>query len=299
MRNKPGIKTAFIVNPVSGTGKKTDYRSAISRASKSAGFEWDIFETTGENDPEQIRHFLQDFNPQRVITMGGDGTVNMVAAQIAGQDVVLGIIPAGSANGLAHNIGIPVDFDRALDFNLNASAHPMDMISINDTYYCLHLSDVGINARIVKRFEKEGSKGLLGYGKQLFKELFHPKTSFSCYLQFPGQPKQRMKAEMLIIANAKRYGTGAIINPTGQLNDGKFEVVIIRPYPWWFVFSFVYAAFLGKLHKMKYAKIFSVEKVTIRFPESHEFQVDGEIVPDVSSLKIKILPGEIQVVGIY
>jgi len=143
---------------MSGNALPQDYHSIISASAEKFDFGWKIFETTGENDPNKIRAQIKDFQPNKVIAVGGDGTVNMVAVELLKTEIELGIIPSGSANGLAYNIGIPVNFRRALSFNLENPANPMDVIKINDRFYCLHLSDVGINARIVKRFEKEGKR---------------------------------------------------------------------------------------------------------------------------------------------
>jgi len=283
---------------MSGNALTDDYRSIISGTAEKFNFQWKVFETTGEDDPNKIRSQINDFEPQKVIAAGGDGTVNMVAVELLGTDIELGIIPSGSANGLAYNLGIPENFRRALNFNLENPANPMDVIKINDRFYCLHLSDVGINARIVKRFEKEGSKGLIGYGKQLFKELMEGKTYFPFYIEIPGQRRKKMKTEMLVIANAQSFGTGAIINSTGKIDDGKFEIVIIRPYPWWFVFTFVFAAFTGSLHRMKYVKVYSTDKATISLPAPHECQVDGEIIPETTSLKIENMHHAIKVCGV-
>jgi len=283
---------------MSGNALTDDYLSIISEAAEKFNFQWKVFETSGEGDPNKIRSQINDFEPQKVIAAGGDGTVNMVAVELLGTGIELGIIPSGSANGLAYNLGIPENFRRALIFNLKNPANPMDVIKINDRFYCLHLSDVGINARIVKRFEKEGSKGLIGYGKQLFKELMEGKTYFPFYIEIPGQRRRKMKTEMLVIANAKSFGTGAIINPTGIIDDGKFEIVIIRPYPWWFVFTFIFAAFTGSLHRMKYVKVYSTNKATISLPEPHECQVDGEVIPKTTSLKIEIMHHAVKVCGV-
>jgi len=292
------LKILFVVNPKSGTALNSDYRDVISEFSEKEGFEWEIFETSGKGDPEKIRKRIDTFNPDSVIAAGGDGTVNIVAVELLGKDIKLGIIPSGSANGLAHNLNIPDNFRRALNFNLTSEAGPMDVIKINDRHFCLHLSDVGINARIVKRFEKEGSKGLLGYGKQLFKELWDGKTYFPFYIEIPGQRRKKMNAEMLVIANAKSFGTGAKINPTGRINDGKFEIIIIRPYPWWFVFTFVFASFIGKLHKMEYVRVYSTEEAKITLPQKQECQVDGEIIPATALLNVKIVPGALKVIGV-
>ena len=100
---------------------------------------------------------------------------------------------------------------------------------------------------------------------------------------------------MLVFANAKSYGTGAIINPTGKISDGRFEIIVLRPYPWWFVFTFLYAVFTGKLHRMKYIKVYSVKKAGISLVRKQEIQVDGEIIPDVKNIDAEILPRALKV----
>jgi diacylglycerol kinase (ATP) len=288
-------KVLFVINPKSGNYH--DYRPDISKAAEKFNFKRLIYLTRGKNDSKVISRHIKKFKPEAVISIGGDGTVNMVACELIGTGINLGIIPTGSANGLAYNLGIPEDFDAAMKKIFSSPPGPLDLISINDKYFCLHLCDIGINARIVKRFEEEGAKGLIGYGKQLFKELLEGKTYFSFFINMPGKIRKKYNAEMLVIANAKSFGTGATINPGGIYNDGRFEVVVIRPYPWWFVFNFLFALFTNKLHKMKYIKVFSLTEATITLPEPHECQVDGEILPEISSLKLKIIPNGLNVIG--
>jgi diacylglycerol kinase (ATP) len=294
--NLSGKKLLFVINPTAGL-KRQDYFSAVRDAADDYGFQYLIYKTTGKNDGREIRRHIEDFNPVTVVAVGGDGTINLVAKELLGSRINLGIIPAGSANGLAYNLGIPDDFSEAMKIISVSAPEPFDVISINDKYYCLHLSDIGINARIVKRFEKEGDKGLIGYGRQLFKELFEDKTYFTLKLEVPGKFIRKLKAEMLVIANAESFGTGMIINPGASYNDGQFEIIIIRPYPWWFVFKLLFASVTGRFNKMKYIKVFSLKKAKVILSEPEEFQVDGEIIPDVSSLKIKIIPGALQVLG--
>lgn len=291
------MRILFVVNPSSGKGLRQDVETSISDFSAEFGFEFRIYRTTGKNDGEKIRRIIDEYQPERVIAAGGDGTVNIVAAELINSNIVLGIIPAGSANGLAYNLGIPDNFEAALRKNLRDEKKPVDVIRINKKHYCLHLGDIGLNARIVKRFEEEGAKGMTGYGKQLFKELFEGKTSFTFYLNIPGRRRRKMKAEMVVIANAKSFGTGAIINPAGKLSDGKFEIVVIRPYPWWFVFTFLYASFTGNLHKMRYVKVFSASEAEISLPEAQEFQIDGEVLPKTKKINVEILHNALKVIG--
>lgn len=297
MKNNSKKRILFVINPKSGRGQQQNTDAVLSRFSEEYSFDYKVYRTTGENDLDEISRQIENFKPETVVAVGGDGTVNMVATLLVNSKINLGIIPAGSANGLAYNLDIPENFETALKKILNEEANPIDVIKLNEKHFCLHLADIGLNARIVKRFEKEGSKGLLGYGKQLFKELFEGKTYFSFYIKLPEHRRRKMKAEMLVIANANSFGTGAIINPTGKLNDGKFEIVIIRPYPWWFVFTFLYAAFTGHLHKMKFVKVFSTSKAEIFLPEYQEFQIDGEVMPETKEISVEILHNALMLFG--
>lgn len=286
----------IVINPKSGTGQKNNFESIISRVSQREGFIYEIYKTTGNRDREEIRHQIEAFRPHLVIPVGGDGTINMVAAELLGSKIKLGMIPTGSANGLAFNLGIPSGFEDALNKNIQGAFKPFDVIQINESHYCLHLSDVGINARIVKRFEKEGDRGFWGYGKQLFRELLSSKLSFRCLIKTSEYTK-KLKAEMVVIANAQSYGTGVQINPNGRWGDGKFEIVVIKPYPWWFIFTFIYAGFAGKLDKMQYVKVFTSTEAEIVFNKKQDLQIDGEVMEPVERIKLNIIPAALQVIS--
>lgn len=291
-------KILFVINPGSGGKNKTDVGAVILRLAEQKGFDYRIYRTTGKDDQQAISRLLDEYDPGIVMAAGGDGTVNLVAALLVDKKISLGILPTGSANGLARNLQIPEDPEEALLKNLETESRPMDVILINDRHYCFHLADLGMNARIVKRFEQEGFRGMAGYGKQLIKELFEGKTHFTCFVQIPGQPRRKLKAEMVVMANAKAFGTGAMINPTGKMNDGKFELVIIRPYPWWFVFTFIYASFFGKLHKMQYVRVFSTKEASVELKGKQAFQVDGEVLEETEAVQLKVIPDAVQMIGI-
>ncbi len=299
MKKNLPAKILFVVNLKSGVGSAKDIHAQLDEAAHKYHFEWMIYETTGENDKKGLRKLLKKFNPEVVFAVGGDGTVNFVATELTGRKIKMGIVPAGSANGLAYNLGIKDNLDQIFSDMENQKPLLMDGIKVNKDHYCFHLGDIGINARIVSRFEKEGSKGMLGYGKHLLKELFSKKTWFTFYIQIPGERRRKMRAEMVVIANATSYGTGAKINPTGKLDDGKFEIVIIRPYPWWFIFTFIFAVFRGKVHQKKYIKILSASEATINLSKPQEFQLDGEVIPATKHIKAEIVPGAVNIVGYH
>jgi diacylglycerol kinase (ATP) len=287
-------KLLFIVNPASGIADKKSTESIISGFADKYGFTWNIHYTSKSGNEQSIKKIIQDFKPGIIVVAGGDGTINQVASFLIGTNLEMGIIPAGSANGLAYNLNIPLDFEKALDIVLTATAKPIDIIQINDNINCLHLSDIGINARVVKRFGMENSKGFPGYGKQMIKELFAKRKVISFKLVTHGRSK-RYRAEMLVIANARSFGTGAIINPAGKMDDGEFEIVIIRLYSWWTLLYLIRMFLFGKMEKVKYVRVIRTREAEIILDEPQDLQSDGEVVNGVKLLKIRILPSALKI----
>ncbi|MFW5819916.1 MAG: diacylglycerol/lipid kinase family protein [Bacteroidota bacterium] len=287
-------KILFIVNPLSGREEQNEIEELIVSQSDRYNYEWRIYKTKGEEDRKWIEKEIDDFNPEMLVSTGGDGTVNLVASILINRNISMGIIPGGSANGLAYNLNIPNNPPKALEKCLNTEARPIDMIRINDKHTCIHLSDIGINARIVKRFEEEGARGLIGYGKQFLKEFLTKSSTFRFDLKF-NQSHYRVRAEMLVVANAQAFGTGALINPDGKIDDGKFELLIIKPYPWWFVFPLFVSFFTGNFSRMKYVDMYPLEKAQIELDKPAEMQIDGEIMEPMKSIDIKIIPKAVKV----
>jgi diacylglycerol kinase (ATP) len=286
-------KYLFIVNPASKIIDKNEIERIISRFAEKYRFNWKIYFTEKENSKARIGKQITRFNPDLIIVAGGDGTINQVAGMITGTSIELGIIPAGSANGLAYNLEIPPDIEEALNIIMTAKAKAIDAIRINDEI-CLHLSDAGFNARIVKRFEEEGSKGLLGYGKQMLKEIFSKKKKIAFDL-YAKNARKRYKVQMVVIANARMFGTGAIINPIGLLDDGEFEIIIIRLYKWWMLFYIIRMFFSGKTDKLQHVRVIKTDRAEITFEKMTDIQIDGEIINGVGKLDISIIPSAVKI----
>ena len=112
-------KILFVVNPVSGGKEKQDWEASIRDFFKESPHAIEFYLLTGENDSSSIKHHIETINPQKVVAVGGDGTVKLVAEIVRETSVTLGILPAGSANGLAKELNIPITKDEALDLIVN------------------------------------------------------------------------------------------------------------------------------------------------------------------------------------
>jgi diacylglycerol kinase (ATP) len=288
------MKILFIANPTSPVNEKEEIEKIISEFSARYKFNWTIYYTKAQHNIENIQNKINEFEPALIIVSGGDGTINLVGKILLNSNIEMGIIPAGSANGLAYNLSIRGDIRNALQKIMESKSKPIDAIRINKQYICLHLCDVGINAQTVKRFEREKSKGILGYGKHMIKELWTNKPEFSFYLSTETH-KQKFKAEMLVVANAKAYGTGATINQDGDINDGKFEIIIIKPYPWWSLFRLLKLLFIAKNHHLDFVKVISTSKADIEFSKPQDLQADGEMIESISAIHAEILPSALKI----
>ena len=113
--------------------------------------------------------------PQKIVAVGGDGTVSLVAKQLLGSSIPLAILPGGSANGMATELNIPKDPSSALDIIVDGKEKKCDVLKINENNICIHLSDLGLNARIVKYFDKNTMRGMWGYARMLIKILVEGK----------------------------------------------------------------------------------------------------------------------------
>src|SRR5690606_1832320 len=108
------------------------------------------YETTGQKDVVQLRKYIGSEKPDRIGSVGGDGTFMLVVEASRNSVVPVGFIPMGSANGMAKELGVSLDPKIALD-DLIASHHivQLDLLKVNDQHLCLHMGDVGLNAQLV------------------------------------------------------------------------------------------------------------------------------------------------------
>ncbi len=169
----------------------------------------------------------------------------------------------------------------------------IDLVIINQKHVSLHLADIGINAQVVKRFERDHIRGFAGYAKHFIQELFAARP-LKFKVTLDGR-KIIKKAYMVVIANATKYGTGAIINPKGSICDGKFEIILIRPYSVWHLFQMVIPFFTRKLQKKDYIKSYSGQKATIHNYGKKELQIDGELIGRLKEINVEINPHALEI----
>ncbi len=285
----PNMKLLYIINPGSGS-QGTDIKAAISSHFAESPHEFECYELPGDCSIEQIKKHIKSAKADRVAAVGGDGTLKLVADCLLGSDTPIGIIPTGSANGMAKELDIPLDIDEAILNTINGKPRTIHAVKVNGEL-CIHLADIGFNAYVVKKFDDLPQRGMWGYTKAAWKALWsHHKMEVEIKLN--GEVI-RSEAAMVVIANATMYGTGVKINPEGDLSDGSFEVILVKTYS---VLEILKIRFTDLPFNPEHIELYKTDTLNIKTKHKAHFQVDGEYMGKINAVEASIIPKAIQVI---
>ena len=281
----------LVVNPISGDTDKTTLVTQIRDFAQEIQQEIIVYETTGSEDDVAIQKLYQKHQPVRVLIAGGDGTIKMVGEALEQEDVVFGIIPAGSANGLSIDLNLPTTVEENIKIAFQNDYIAIDMVEINGKK-SLHLSDLGLNALLVKNYENSDTRGKLGYALQVITTLTEADDEPFEVIIKTTEGELHTNAKMIVIANSQKYGTGVTINPNGKIDDGKFEIVVLKSLDVFTIGKIVTGNILSNTEEVT---IFSTDQAVITTHKKISFQIDGEYCGEVDELKVGILPAQMKV----
>lgn len=218
-------RLTLIINPISGTLSKKGVARWVPEHLRRMGFDVDVEFTRGPGDATRIAREAADAGAFGVLACGGDGTVNEVATGLIGTDTALGILPAGSGNGLARHIGIPIDIRRSLRIIGESLIEACDYGTVNGRpFFCTF--GVGFDAAVSHRFSLKHRRGLMTYISSAIDEFiqYHPQA----YRIIVDGTVMTERAFLVVICNASQYGNNAFIAPAASIRDGMLDVTIVH-----------------------------------------------------------------------
>ncbi len=280
-------RCVLVFNPNAGRNSMGKDEIIARLSEEITDLEIDTVETTGNDDTAQIKAKLAELRPEFVVVAGGDGTVKQAACSVIGSSVPLGIIPLGSANGLATCLGVQ-KVDSAIEAIKSGKFIQMDAVSINGQL-SFHLADLGFNANMIKKFEEGESRGMLAYVKSSLSEVFA--TESTRYDLKIGENTFHLNSKMLVIANGNKYGTGAVINSKGKIDDGFFEIISLDPKSVEDYIKMSFAFFAGKLEEIDGIQSWSCDSCILYNPSKSRMQIDGELSGEPEEIAIHIQKG--------
>jgi diacylglycerol kinase family enzyme len=231
-----------------------------------------------------------------VIAWGGDGTVNEVASALAFGETALGIVPSGSGNGLARQLGVSSRPGRAIREAMAAAKPPLIDVGELGGHLFFSVAGIGFDAHVAACFDREGSgrRGLPGYVRVLARELLSYRCS-TYRVSVRGQTTTR-SALHVTFANGGQWGNGVQVAPGAEIDDGRLDLVVFEERSRLATFcALPRAALTGTVARIDGVSIEQVEQATIESEQPMAFHVDGEPRQGGTRLDARIHPRALRV----
>ncbi len=263
-------KALIILNPTSGippvnflVSKELDLRKHEISYSKSLSV---------ADTESLIKENLNNYDV--FIAAGGDGTVHTVASKLVGSDKILGVLPLGSGNGFAKEFGFRLNVRSLISNVKRCDTVDIDVIEVNDKL-CLNVAGIGLDSFVAHSFSTLKLRGFLPYVALTFKTFLQLRP-FHVTIKSEGETIVDEKLFVLTIANTRQFGNNAFIAPLALPNDGKIDIVLIKPFPKILGSLFIVRLFTKRINKSKYVRHIQTDKEIVIETDETRFHIDGE-----------------------
>jgi len=267
------VRALVIINPIAGP-RRNRSRARADVARRVLGRDADIVFTEHAGHAEELARQAAAQRYDVVFAWGGDGTTNEVARALASTETALALVPAGSGNGLARALRIPLRPAAALAHAVDRPARRMDAGSLGGRFF-VNVAGVGLDAEVAARFAQRGlRRGALPYVSIALQAGLRYRP-IECTIHVDDD---RLTARVLVVAlaNSPQYGNGAIVAPRASVDDGLLDLVIVRDRAIAARLADLTRLFTGTLHRARGVTMRQVTRVTIEAETPLRFHVDGD-----------------------
>lgn len=288
----------MIFNPVKVSEQ---FRERAAASLRSAGWDQVDWLETSEDDPGQGRAAeALAAGTDRVIVAGGDGTVRAVADGMAGSGVPLGIVPAGTANLLSFNLGLPRDEAAAIEVAATGEARPVDLVKITvDGARSQHfavMAGAGLDAMIMDEVRPDLKKtiGTAAYFVAAGKAL--GRLPMSLRITVDGRRLRHRKAIMVLIGNVGGIPPNVDLIPEARYDDGRLDVMVASPRRVRDWVKIIVRLLVRRQRRDDALEMRQGSMVEIVLTEPDNYQLDGDVEGEFTTMTAEIVPGALQAV---
>ena len=250
-------------------------------------------ETEYQGHPSIIAKEIEnEYNSGNIIVIGGDGTLNEVLRGIDDPSKFnFGIVPTGSGNDFAQNIGInPKEVTKNIERIVKGNASKIDYIKVNDTK-CINIIGTGIDVLVLQKFEKHKKlKGSFRYLVSLIGALI----TFKWYefdLSIDDKEFEHKKGFVVALCNGSTFGGGIPICKGAKVDDEKLEFVFVSKMPRIKIIPYLFSLLKGNITKKKEAEHVYCDKVIFKSDQEFVMQIDGNLDKVYSEYVCEIIKG--------
>jgi diacylglycerol kinase (ATP) len=286
-------KILFIINPVSGIGKQKRVESSIPELLDHSLFDPKVAYTEYPQHAVQLSKEAADQGFELVVAVGGDGSVNEVAQGIVNTNVAMGIIPAGSGNGLAHHLKIPGQIKGAIEIINRTKIIKIDTATFNEKVF-ISMAGVGFDALVAERYAQVKRRGFFPYFKLVVGGFikYHPARYT---IRFDNKDLS-CKALLINFANSGQFGYNATIAPSASLTDGLIDLCILHDISVLKALMIAHKLFLKNIDSSRYVEVHKVKEAEISCEQAVSSHIDGDPSDRITHAVVKIKPQSLNII---
>ncbi|HWD81259.1 MAG TPA: diacylglycerol kinase family protein [Kribbella sp.] len=290
-------RTAVIVNPVKVDGE--EFRRTVEKALCDRGYAEPLWlETTADDAGVAMARRAIDDRVDLVLVAGGDGTVRVACAELAGTGIPVAVLPGGTGNLLARNLGIPLELDDALTALLDGSQRRIDSVLIEgddlpaDRFVVM--AGLGLDAAIIDDAPDDLKKrvGWAAYVVSTLKNLNHPFVQVE--ITVDDRPPVRRRARTVVIGNVGTLQANIPLLPDAEPGDGRLDLVVLAPRR----ISHWPRLALGlviRSWRERHVERFTGRRIELRAERTVRRQLDGDTISDGARLVAEVDPSALVV----
>ncbi len=279
----------FIVNPKAGITPKSKVIIELLAGNliPSSRFIPEVIFTERVGHATEIAQAAVGRGADIIVASGGDGTVNEVACALVNTGIPMGILPAGSGNGLARCLGISMSYALALRTIIRGNTKLMDVATVNDMLYT-SIAGIGFDAHVAQKFADSSIRGMISYMQIVLNE-FSAYKPVTYNLTIDGMSIEK-QALMVIFANSNQFGFNTRIAPEAKVDDGLLDICVIKKMPVSQLLNVSYNLLMGTPGKTAYAEYYKGKNIAIENITNPLMNIDGEPKIVESPINIRIKP---------
>jgi YegS/Rv2252/BmrU family lipid kinase len=286
-----------VLNPVAGDGKPDAIRALLRESLGANGY--DLYETSGdESIPDVVRAAVADHDYDWVAAVGGDGTVSAVANGLVKSGVPLAILPAGTGNALAKELGIPQEIEDACRLlSGDAATRAIDAIRVDDHYFFLQLG-IGLEAKTMEETSSEVKNrwGPVAYLWSATKAAFGWQPHRFA-LTLDGGQTQQLEASELVVANAAQVGVlGFEWHDDIRPDDGRLDIAVVRARSLGDYAQVLWGMLAGRQHEARQTRFFTCgDSLRLEAEGALPVHGDGEVLERSLPITAAVVPHALNV----
>jgi diacylglycerol kinase (ATP) len=292
----------LIINPISGNahpGAIADRVEVARTALGKSGEESRVVVSDRRGHVRELATAAVHAGSRLVMVWGGDGSMNEAASALLGTDVPLALIPAGSGNGLARELGTPLQPVAAIAAALNGRPRVIDAGELGGRPF-FNVAGIGFDAHIATCFDRAPRRGLATYVRVSARELLTYRAI--SYRIECGDSEgvaalaSSQRALLVTIANSPQFGNGAKIAPFARVDDGRLDLVVYEEVSRFATLRALPKLFSGGIERVRGVTTRQIERGRIESDAPMAFHVDGEPVEGGTTLEVRVLPRALTVI---